>query len=158
MGPVGRALARVGGAAIVAALYVWDDLLLAAPIVAVASLWGPFQAWLLFAALYAGASFVLSMWMMSIMARSGAASRGRFARWLHNQTDGRRGRWGRALINGGQIIGFVAASFLLGAIVTTWLTRVARPDQPALPVAASSAAIFGVTFAAQYAGIAALFV
>lgn len=149
-------LAVVASAAVAAALYVWDDLLLAAPIVALASFWGPLATWILFATLYAVASFVLALWAVRAYDSLTDGEPSRLARWLATQSEGRRGHWGRRLVNGGQAIGFVVASFLLGGIVTTWLTRVVRPDRPVLPTAAASCAIFGVTFAGQYAGIAAL--
>ena len=149
-------MAVVGGAAGAAALYVWDDLLLAAPLVAVASVWGPLLTWIVFSIGYALASFALSLAAVSVFDRVGTGRPGKMARWLQAQTEGRRGRWGRRLISGGQIVGFVLASFLLGGIVTTWLTRILRPDRPAVPTALASSAIFGLTFCAQYAGIAAL--
>ena len=155
LGPA-RLVGTFAAAAGVAALYVWDDLIFAAPVVAAASVWGPLRAWLVFAVLYAVLSFPLAIAAARMHDRATGGEAGRFARWLESQGAGRRGSWGRALINGGQALGFVLASFLLGGILTTWLTRVVRPDQPTLPVAAASCTIFGITFVAQYAGIAAL--
>lgn len=149
-------LAVIGAAAAVAALYVWDDLLLAAPIVAVASVWGAFTAWLLFSVLYGTASLALALMAVSAHDRMTSGRSSRLAHWLAAQSAGRRGRWGRRLINGGQLVGFVMSSFLLGGIVTTWMVRIIRPDKPAFTTAMASCAIFGVTFTAQYAGIAAL--
>ncbi|GEM_PF-2340078 len=154
--PLSTGLAVVASAALAAALYVWDDLLLAAPIVALASVWGALTAWAVFATVYGAVSFVLALWAVRAYDRLSGGEPGRLARWLSAQSDGRRGQWGRRLVTGGQAIGFVLASFLLGGIVTTWLTRVLRPDRPPVLTAAASCAIFGVTFAAQYAGIAAL--
>jgi hypothetical protein len=151
-----RGLALVAAAAGVAALYVWDDLLLAAPIVAAASVWGAFSAWIIFSILYGGGSLVFATMAVHAYDRVRSGKPSRLAHWLQSHTEGRRGSWGRRLIDGGQLVGFVLSSFLLGGIVTTWLVRVVRPDKPVMATAVASCTIFGVTFTAQYAGIAAL--
>ena len=151
-----RGLALVAAAAGVAALYVWDDLLLAAPIVAAASVWGAVSAWIIFSILYAGGSLAFSLMAVRAYDRYRSGEPSRMAGWLQSQTEGRRGGWGKRLVGGGQMVGFVLSSFLLGGIVTTWLVRVLRPDKPVMATAVASCAIFGVTFTAQYAGIAAL--
>jgi hypothetical protein len=155
-GAVAGGIAVLGASAGAAALYVWDDLLLAAPVIAVASLWGAFPAWALFSALYAGVSLVLALAVVAAHDRWTEGRPSRLAEWLHHQGERRRGMWGRRLIGGGQFLGFVLASFLLGGIVTTWMVRILRPDRPVLRTAVASCCIFGVAFTAQYAGIAAL--
>ena len=60
-GPVARWLSAIGAAFAVLAFYVWDDALLAAPIIAMTGLVGPAAAFAVLASVFTLVSFLLSM-------------------------------------------------------------------------------------------------
>jgi len=137
-------------------LYIWDDLILAAPIIAVAGWLGAWVSFLIFAGLYGIGSFGLAMLAVRKYEEHSGAKSSRLAKFIEVQTSGRRGRFAHRLVDGGKIAGFVISSVALGAIATTWLIRYAGRTHGITRVAALSSAIFAVTFVAGYAGIAAL--
>jgi len=147
------AIAAVAG---IAVLYIWDDLILAAPIIAVAGWLGAWVSFLIFSTLYGLGSFVLAMLAVSKYEQRSANRSSRLAKFIEVQTSGRRGRFASRLIDGGKVAGFVISSIALGAIVTTWLIRYAGRTEAMTRVAALSSLIFGLSFVAGYAGIAAL--
>ena len=137
-------------------VYVWDDLILAAPIVAVAGWKGPWLAFFVFSTLYGLGSFVIAMIAVRGYESHSDGRESALAKFIQNQMTGRRGRLTRRLVDSGKLVGFVISSIALGAIVTTWLIRYAGRSSGIAKVAASSSLIFGVSFVAGYAGIAAL--
>ena len=139
----------------VVALYLWDDALLSAPLIALTATAGPLPAFLIGATVYGGASFLLALLAVRAYDRWSQGRPSRLARWLERQADGRRGAWGRRLLTSGAWLGFVVSSFLLGGIVTTWFVRYAGRREGIRQVAAASSIIFGVTFAGFYTGLAA---
>jgi hypothetical protein len=141
----------------VAVLYIWDDVLLAGPIVAVTGLAGPITAFALFASVYALASFVLAMAGVRAYERWTRGAPSRFARWLTRQREARRATWARRLLDSGKVAGFVASSFLLGGIMTTFLIRYGGRRDGIERIALLSSVIFGVTFTAAYAGLGQAF-
>lgn len=149
-------LAVVAGVLGVVALYVWDDLLLAAPVVAVAGWLGPWASFVIFTAVYGAGSFVLAMIAVRSYERYSSGEPSALARFIEAQTTGRRGRIARRLVEGGKVVGFVVSSIVLGGIATTWLIRYAGRTDRIAAIGAASCAVFGVGFAGTYAGVAAL--
>jgi len=151
---------RWPGLAVVAAtvsfvvLYLWDDVLLAAPVVALTKLAGPWVAFGVFSIVYALGSFVLALLAVRAYERRSAGQPSRFAGWLTRQTERSRKTWARRVLASGKAIGFVVSSFALGGILTTWLIRYGGRRRGIERVAALSSLIFGATFAAMYTGIA----
>jgi hypothetical protein len=137
----------------VAVLYVWDDVLLAGPVVAVTALAGPVVAFALFASVYALVSFVLAMAGVRAYERWTRGTPSKFAHWLSRQREARRATWARRLLDSGKVAGFVASSFLLGGIMTTFLIRYGGRRDGIERIALLSSVIFGVTFTAAYAGL-----
>lgn len=146
------ALAVVG----IVVLYIWDDLVLAAPIIAVAGWLGAWVSFLIFTGLYGLGSFGLAMLAVAKYDEHSKNTTSRLAKFIEVQTSGRRGRFARRLVDGGKVVGFVVSSVALGAIATTWLIRYAGRARGITQVAALSSAIFAVSFVGGYAGIAAL--
>lgn len=151
-GPAGVALAVAG----VIALYIWDDLLLAAPIIAVAGWAGIWTSFFTFSAIYGLGSFMLAMIAVRSYEKISGDEKSSLARFIEAQTTGRRGKFAHRLIDGGKLIGFTISSIALGGIATTWLIRYAGRTEGLVRIAALSCAIFGIGFAATYTGVAAI--
>jgi hypothetical protein len=145
------AVAAVGACGAVV-LYVWDDVLWAAPIGAVVQLVGALAAFAVFAALYGVGSYAIAMWGVRAYERR-ATRPSRLAEWVARARDARRSRWGERLLRSGRAAGFLISSFALGGILTTWLLRYAGVEEGIARLAAMSSAIFGLTFAGFYAGL-----
>lgn len=145
--------ATAGGLVAVAVLYLWDDLFWAAPVVAVSRRVGPLWAFVVFTLLYGWGSFVISLWIVRVHdARSGGRS-SRLARWLDRQEQRARTRRTVRMLAAGRALGFVLSSWLLGAIVTTWLLLHLDRRRNITARSALSSAIFAVTFVGSYVGI-----
>jgi len=149
-------VAAVLGVLGVILVYIWDDLIFAAPVIATAGWLGAWPSFLIFSVLYGSGSFLLAMAAVKAYEKWSHGESSRLANWLDHQSHSRRGVWASRLMAGGKVLGFVASSFVLGAIATTWLIRYAGRRENLAGVAAVSSAIFGVTFVGSYAGIAAL--
>lgn len=148
-------LALAAGAVAVVAVYLWDDLIFAAPVVATAGWIGPAAAFAVFAPLYALGSWVLAMVAVRSYERSAGDRPNRLASWLEAQRERQRGTWARRLLDSGKLVGFVISSFLIGGILTTWILRYSGRREGIARLAAWSSAIFGVTFVGLYSGVAA---
>jgi len=151
-GPLRVALAAV----LVVAVYIWDDVLFAAPIVAGVAAFGVWPAFVLFSVVYALGSYVIALWAVRAYDRASEGRPSRLASWLQRQQQRDRGRWGRRLLESGKLLGFVASSFLVGGILTTWFIRYSGRREGIRRIAAFSCAIFGVTFTAMYVGVGRL--
>lgn len=149
-------LAAFGAVISVVALYLWDDALIAFPIVAGVRIMGLWSALAVFSVVYAAGSFGLSLWVVRLYERRAAGGSSRFADWVERQSEGTRSGWIRRLLLSGQVVGFVASSFLLGGIVTTFLIRYSGRTRHLARLAAASSAIFGVTFVGTYSGVGKL--
>lgn len=97
--------------------------------------------------------FLLAMVVARAYRRSRQGGETRLADWVERQTKTRRGTLSRRLLDGAGIVGFVLASLVAGAIVTTFLSccvgRTANPQRVAL----LSSLIFAVFYVGLYAGI-----
>lgn len=155
----GRRSRWLVGPAIVAAvsvviLYIWDDALLAAPIIAVTGVAGPWVAFATFSVVYGLASYGLALLAVRAYDRRAAGRPSRLADWLNRQGDKRRTVLAKRFLDSGKVVGFVISSFALGGIITTWLIRYSGRREGIERIAALSCAIFGVTFVGMYAGLA----
>lgn len=158
--PVGRrgslptvVSAILAGASVVA-LYVWDDILLAGPVIALTAWLGAVAAFALSASTYALVSFVLAMAGVRAYERWTEGGPSRLAQWLDRQREARRAGWAQRLLDSSKVVGFVASSFLLGGIVTTFLIRYGGRSDGIERIAFLSSVIFGITFCGVYSGIA----
>jgi hypothetical protein len=147
--------ALVAGASFVA-LYLWDDAIFAAPVVAATRILGALPAFLALALVYGIASFVIALIAVRAYDRRTEGAPSRLARWLERQSSMRRGRWARPMATSGRALGFVISSFVLGAILTTWLLRYSGQRERITLYAALSSAIFAITFVGSYSGLAQL--
>jgi hypothetical protein len=157
--PAGRAGRRVtlpGLAAMVSVviLYIWDDVLLATPVVAATGLAGPLAAFGIFTILYSIGSYVLAVLAVRAYDRRAIGRSSRLADWLTQQGEKPRTAWARRLLDSGKVVGFIASSFALGGIITTWLIRYGGRREGIERIAALSSLVFGITFTAMYTGIA----
>ena len=155
-GRAGRGLTLPGLAAVVSVviLYIWDDALLAAPVVAVTGLAGPLVALGIFTIVYSIGSYVLAVLAVRAYDRRATGRPSRLADWLTQQGEKPRTAWARRLLGSGKVIGFVVSSFALGGIITTWLIRYGGRREGIERIAAMSSLVFGVTFTAMYTGLA----
>jgi hypothetical protein len=135
-------------------LYIWDDALLAAPIIAVTGLAGPWVAFVTFSLVYGLVSYALALLAVRAYDRRASGRPSRLAAWLNTQGDKRRTAWAKRFLDSGKVAGFVISSFALGGIVTTWLIRYGGRRDGIERIAALSCAIFGVTFTGMYTGLA----
>jgi hypothetical protein len=157
--PAGRTrqwqtLPGLAAVASVVVLYIWDDALLAAPVVAVTGLASPLAAFGIFTILYSVGSYILAMLAVRAYDRRTVGESSRLADWLARQERRPRTAWARRLLDSGKVVGFIASSFALGGIVTTWLIRYGGRREGIDRIAAMSCLVFGITFTAMYTGIA----
>ena len=148
-----RLLAGAVGIAVIIGLWISNDVVLAAPIAGVTKVAGAWVAFVLFAAIYSLGGFVLALLALRAYERYSRGEPSKLALWLDRQAASPRVRWTRPLAQGGRIVGFVAASLLAGGVVTTWFIRYSGQRDGLVAIAATSSIIFGVTFAATYAGL-----
>lgn len=147
----------VGAAVVgVVALYIWDDLLFAAPVVAATAWLGPWPAFVVTTVVYALGAFGLALGAVRAYERWSQGRPSRLAAWLEAQQRRRRGTWAERLVRSGKVLGFVVASVVIGAIVTTWLIRYSGRTRGLVRVAAASSVIFAVGFCGTYTGVAAV--
>jgi hypothetical protein len=142
------------------ALYLWDDLILAAPIVAANRAWGTWPTLVFFTLAYGFGSFVIAMLVVRISDRHEHqhAEPGRVTRWLQKESTRRRGVWGQRLVATGSIVAFVISSVVVGGILTTWLVWLAGRREHIARTAALSSLLFGLMFTATYTGLVELVV
>jgi hypothetical protein len=148
-----------GSALAVAALvvaYVWDDVLLGAPVAAASKWTNAWLAWLTFAALYSLGSW----WLANRYLIGRTRSETRFAilvrGWIDRLQQSSHGLLGGRLVRAGGVAGFALSSWLAGGLVTSYLLVKSGYRGDAFRAAGVSCWIFGALFAAQYAGIGAL--
>jgi hypothetical protein len=146
-------LGAVVGVGVLLALWLSNDVVLAAPIGAVTKLAGAWFAFVVFAAVYSIGSFLLALLALRAYERYSRGEPSRLATWLDRQASSPRARWARPLAQGGRVVGFVVGSVLVGGVLMTWFLRYSGRRQGLVGAAALSSTIFGVTFAATYAGI-----
>ena len=149
-------LAACGAVVSVILLYVWDDALFAAPIVAGTSWLGAWTAFVVFGLLYGVVSFVLAMAAVRAYDRRSAGRENRLAQWVEKQSRSQRAGWIGNLLTSGKIVGFVLSSFLIGGIVTTFIIRLSGRQKHLTGLAAVSSAIFSLTFVGLYSGVGRL--
>ncbi len=134
------------------ALYLWDDALLAAPIVASAHAWGPLQAFLVATPVYFAGSTAITLVLLRALGRPRSPST-RVTEWVERQAERPGRRWvGRVAVGGG-VLGFVLSSFVLGGIVTTLLVRHAGVRVRIETVAVVASAFFAISFVGVYSGV-----
>ncbi len=152
----GRWLRRAASLAAVlgvVALYVWDDVVLAAPIAAAASWLGAGYAFVMCAPIFFLGSSLLALAAVRAYEASSQGRASRLERWLEHQTTGRRGRLADRVLRTTGVASFVLSSVLLGGTVTTWLIRYSGRREGITGVALVSSAINAVTFVGLYTGI-----
>lgn len=149
-------LVAAGAAAVVVALYVWDDVVVSAPIIAVSAWLGPGLAFLVMTPLFFVISSALALAAVRAHDRATAGRPSRLETWLEHQVDGRRQGLARRLLRAGGAMGFVLSSILLGGTVTTWLLRYGGRRDGLATVAYASSAINAVTFVGMYSGLVSL--
>ncbi|MCU1352205.1 MAG: hypothetical protein JWM05_1414 [Acidimicrobiales bacterium] len=148
-----RLLGFLGAGVGVIALYLWDDILFAAPILGATRWWGPGLAFVVLTPVYFSGSVLLSLLAIRAYEHAVAGRTSRLERWLENQARGRRGRLGDSVMKATSAVSFVAASVLLGAVLTTWMIRYSGRRKRMLPVVLASSAIFAVGFVGMYSGL-----
>jgi hypothetical protein len=153
-GSVTRVASAVAAGAVVVALYIWDDALLAGPVVAATGFLGPAAAFLIFATLYTLVSFALALLGVRAYDRWTSGRPSRLAQWLDRQRGERRAGWAQRLLTSSRVFGFIVSSFVLGGIVTTFLVRYGGRRSHLERVAFLSSLVFGITFVGAYTGIA----
>lgn len=149
------ALVAAGIAAV--AIYLWDDLFWAAPILVMSKRNGAWMAFGVFSLLYGLGSFVVGLLVVRVYDRWSQGRPSRLAKWLSRQEMQERTVWSRRMLTSGKASGFVLCSWALGGIMTTWLLAYSGRREGIVRLCALSSAIFGVTFAGFYAGIFGLF-
>ncbi|MEX0668473.1 MAG: hypothetical protein WD061_01890 [Candidatus Saccharimonadales bacterium] len=136
-------------------VYIWDDVLLAAPIVASAAIIGPLTTFGLFFLLYGTGSYIVAIKLVRIYERD-KSQKSRLALWLDEQQNRPHGWVLKKTLSLGGVIGFVLSSWLAGGILTTFAIRYSGRGDSLHKLAAASSTIFAIGFVGQYAGIAGL--
>ncbi len=151
--PGGRRMLNYGfGAVAAVALFIWDETLLVAPVLACTKLMGAGLAFLFLAPIYFLVSFGGALLAVRAYERASAGEPSGLERWLRRQAESSTGRSGQRLMRTTSGIGFVAASVILGGILTTWLVRVGGRRDGLTPLAAVSSLLFAVGFVGLYSG------
>lgn len=140
----------------VAALYIWDDILLAVPIAATSRWIGPGAAFLVLTPVFFAGSTFLAIAAVRAHDRASEGRASRLEAYLTRQTEHRRGRLARRLMRITGLVGFVLSSTLLGGMVTTWLMRYGGRREGITMVAVASSAVNAVTFVGLYSGLSSL--
>ena len=138
----------LAGAAAVLIL-VWNEALIAAPVVAVDRWTSPWVAFASMTVAYTAAGFLLSMLVNRAYSKFSSGTSSRFESWIEGQMSTKRGAVGT-----GQAVGFLGSSILLGGPLTTWLARIVGTKGNIKVLALSSSFIFAIVFVALYTGIA----
>lgn len=144
--------ALVAGGLAAAALYLWDDLFWAAPILFASRRFGAFTAFFAFSLLYGAGSFVVGLLVVRAYDSWSRGRPSRLAGWLTRQEMRERTAWSQRMLTSGKAFGFVLCSWALGGIMTTWLLAYSGRREGIVRLSAVSSAIFGVTFAGFYTG------
>ena len=143
----------LAGAAAVLIL-VWNEALIAAPVVAVDRWTSPWVAFASMTVAYTAAGFLLSMLVNRAYSKFSSGTSSRFESWIEGQMSTKRGAVGRKAFGTGQAVGFLGSSILLGGPLTTWLARIVGTKCNIKVLALSSSFIFAIVFVALYTGIA----
>jgi len=149
-------VARAGAKLLALVLYfIVDELMFSLPVLAVAALWDPWTAFVLFTPLYFALAVLLSLIISRFRQRRGAISGSAVQRWLDRKaarhtTDLQR----RALLGFG-LIGAGIVTILLGPIVTPWLAHRLGLDGRRGTVVVGSA-FWSICLVGTYTGLIAL--
>lgn len=149
---------RLGFIVGTSAIYlIWDESILAAPVVAASAWLGMWLAFASFSLLYGVAGFVLTQLLVRSYRRRLGTDKSRLQCWVAAKSDSRFRRWARGLLLNSGSIGFCMSSFALGPLATTWLAvSSGKVRGESTRVAAASSAIFAVTFVTPYCGLGRL--
>lgn len=153
MKPARSPFALIAGGVAAAALYLWDDLFWAAPILFASRRFGAFTAFVVFSLFYGVGSFVVGLLVVHIYDIWSRGRPSRLADWLTRQEMRERTAWSQRMLTSGQAFGFVLCSWALGSIMTTWLLAYSGRREGIVRLSALSSAIFAVTFVGFYTGI-----
>lgn len=137
-------------------IYIWDDAIFAAPILASVKVMGALPTFLVFSIGLGLVNFVGGLLAVRAYDHMQSGQPSRLERWLNRQTASTRGQRAQQLLNGGKLLGFVASSFLLGGVVTTWIVRYSGRRERIHVVAFASATIFAISFVGVYSGVGRL--
>lgn len=148
-----RALSYTAGGLAAVALFIWDETLLVAPVLAVTNWIGAGPAFLCLAPLYFLVSFGGALLAVRAYERASAGEPSAIERWLRRQSETSTGRSGQRLMRTTSTVGFVAASVILGGVLTTWLIRVGGRREGLTQVAAISSVLFAVGVVGLYSGV-----
>lgn len=151
-----RLLSYVAGGLAAAALFIWDETLLVAPVLGLTKLIGAGFAFLCLAPVYFLVSFGGALLAVRAYERASAGEPSGLERWLRRQADSSSGRSGQRLVRTTSGVGFVAASVVFGGILTTWLIRVGGRRDGLTRIAAISSLLFAVGFVGLYSGVSGL--
>jgi hypothetical protein len=154
--PRSRALRRVApyvaGAAVAAAVYLFDDELFAWPIVVATGLLGGGLAFALLVVPYGAVSYHLTQRVLRWEARRDRDREPTRLMRLLTGEDTPHGRVAGCLLRGGSFVGFGLASVFAGGILTSWfLQRQGRRDMTSAAVLSN--VLFAVGFVGTYAGL-----
>lgn len=149
----GLAMIVVGALGSVA-IYVWDDLLFAAPVVGFAAAKGSWLAFAVFVPLYIAWSLPVSLLgVKAYNMYSEGKPPSKLALWLENEAEGGKHKFTRKLLSAGSKIGFVFSCFAIGAVVTTFFIRYSGKKEGMPRVAILASITFSVTYVGFYAGL-----
>jgi hypothetical protein len=140
---------------LLAAVGSWllQELILAAPVVALAARWGARDAFLVLGPTYFVFSLVLSIGTIRLLRSSEHSPTGGFARWVLSPDH--HPRTVRLLAAGG-VLGFVVCAYLLGGPPTVWALHRLGVRRRLTRYAIVSSVIWGFLFVAWYAAATGL--
>ncbi|MDQ6697731.1 MAG: hypothetical protein M3Z46_09790 [Actinomycetota bacterium] len=141
------------GALAAVALFIWDETLLVAPVIALTKLIGAGLTFLCLAPVYFLVSFGGALLAVRAYERASAGEPSALERWLRRQTESSSGRSGQRLMRTTSRVGFIAASVILGGILTTWLIRVGGRRDGLTRLAAISSSLFAIGTVGLYSGV-----
>lgn len=139
------------------ALFIFDELLFGAPVLAVTKWIGAWPAFLALVPIYFAFDFMLGTLTLEGVKRWQASGRqNKWSKKFSETRDTNVGKFSYWLVVSGGTVGFIVCSFLGTALLTMPIIYLLGRRQNLRVLTALSAAIYALTFVGQYAGIGAL--
>ena len=153
---VGASAVRAVAKLLLLILYFFiDELVFSIPVVAVAALWDPWTAFVLFTPLYFAVAVVLSLAISHLRRRRGAVSGSALQRWLDRKAARHSTDLERRALMGFGLLGAGIVTIFLGPIVTPWLAhRLGLDRRPGTFVVGS--VFWSICLVGTYSGLSAL--
>ena len=153
---VGAKIAGAGAKLVAIILYCFvDELVFSIPVIAVATIWDPWPAFVLLTPIYFAFGVIVGLVISRVRRRRGAARGSALQRWLDAKTTRQGTAWERRALLGFGVLGTGLVTIALGPILTPWLAQRLGLDRPYGTVVVGSA-FWATCLVGTYSGLIAL--